>query len=42
MIMFSKKTMNSRSNILLQVKLKALTMEEKIGDLQWDVVHDIV
>jgi hypothetical protein len=42
MAMFFFKTMNSRSNILLQVKLKALTMEEKDGDLWWDVVHDIV
>jgi hypothetical protein len=42
MTMFSKKTMNLKNNILLQVKLKALTMEEKDGDLWWDVVHDIV
>jgi hypothetical protein len=40
--MFSKKTMNSRSNILLHVKLKALTVEEKYGDLWWNVMHDVV
>jgi hypothetical protein len=27
---------------LLQVKLKALSMEEKYVDLWWDVVQDIV
>ncbi len=31
-----------KHNILLQVKLKALSMEEKDVDLWWDAVQDIV
>ncbi len=31
-----------KQHTLFQVKLKALTMEEKDGDLWWDAVHDIV
>jgi hypothetical protein len=31
-----------KDNTLFQVKLKALSMEEKDVDLWWDVVHDIV
>jgi hypothetical protein len=31
-----------KHNILLQVKFKALSMEEKDVDLWWDAVQDIV
>jgi hypothetical protein len=34
--------MNSKKKNPLQVKLKALIMEEKDVDLWWDVMHDIV
>ncbi len=42
MTMSLERTMNSKSNILLKVKLKTLTMVEKDVDLWWDAVHDIV
>jgi hypothetical protein len=42
MTMSLERTINSKSNILLKVKLKTLTMVEKDVDLWWDAVHDIV
>ncbi len=43
MIVFSeKKNEFKKQHTLLQVKLKALSMEEKYVDLWWDVVQDIV
>ncbi len=39
---FTKNNEYEKQNTLLQVKLKALSMEEKNGDLQWDVVQNIV
>jgi hypothetical protein len=42
-MILSLQTMNSKKhNILFQVKLKALSMEEKDENLWWDVVQDIV
>jgi hypothetical protein len=31
-----------KQNTLLQVKLKALSMQEKNANLWWDAIHDIV
>jgi hypothetical protein len=42
MTMSLERTINSKNNILLKVKLKTLTMVEKDVDLWWDAVHDIV
>ncbi len=39
---FGENSEFNKHNILLQVKLKALSMEEKDVDLWWDVDHDIV
>ncbi len=39
---FKKNSELKKQHTLLQVKLKALTMEEKYGDLWWDVVQDVV
>ncbi len=39
---FIKNSEFNKQNTLLQVKLKALSMEEKDANLLWDVVHDIV
>jgi hypothetical protein len=41
MILSLEKIVNSIS-IVLQVKLKALSMEEKDANLWWDAFHDIV
>jgi hypothetical protein len=40
-IVFGKNSEFMKHNILLQVKLKALSMEEKDANLWWDVVQDI-
>jgi hypothetical protein len=32
----------NKQNILIQIKLKALSMEENDADLWWDVVHEII
>jgi hypothetical protein len=39
---FKKKYEFKKQHTLLQLKLKALSMEEKHVDLWWDVVHDII
>jgi hypothetical protein len=41
-IVFGKISELWKQNILLQVKFKGLSMEEKYVDLWWDVVQDIV
>jgi hypothetical protein len=41
-IVFGENSEFKKQNTLLQVKLKALSMEEKDADLWWDVVQDIV
>ncbi len=40
-IIFGKNSELRKQNTLLQVKFKALSMEEKDVNLWWDVVHDI-
>jgi predicted nucleotide-binding protein (sugar kinase/HSP70/actin superfamily) len=42
MILFGENSEIKRQNSLLQVKLKALSMEEKDANLWWDVIQDIV
>lgn len=43
MRMFLKKNNElNKHHTLLQVKLKALTMEEKDGDLWWDAMQNVV
>jgi hypothetical protein len=37
-IVFTKNSEFNKQNILLQVKFKALSMEEKYANLWWDVV----
>ncbi len=39
---FTKNSEYKKQNILLQVRFKALSMEEKDVDLWWDAVQDIV
>ncbi len=39
---FTENNEFKKQNILLQVKLKSLSMEEKDANLWWDVVQDIV
>jgi hypothetical protein len=41
-IVFGKNNELWKQNTLLQVKFKALSMEEKDVDLWWDVVQDII
>ncbi len=41
-IVFTKNSEFNKQNILLQVKFKALSMEEKYANLWWDVVQDII
>jgi hypothetical protein len=41
-IAFTEKNEFKKHNILLQVKFKALSMEEKNVNVWWDVVKDIV
>jgi hypothetical protein len=43
MIVYSQKNSEyKKQNTLLQVKFKALSMEEKYADLWWDAMQDIV
>ncbi len=42
MILFRENSEIKKQNTLLQVKFKALLMEEKDADLWWDVIQDIV
>ncbi len=41
-IVFGKNSEFKKHNTLLQIKLKALLMEEKDADLWWDVAHNII
>jgi hypothetical protein len=41
-IVFIENNEFKKHNILFQVKLKALSIEEKDADFWWDVVQDIV
>ncbi len=41
-IVFGKNSEFKKQNTLLQVKLKAPSMEEKDANFWWDVVHNII
>jgi hypothetical protein len=42
MIFFGENSEIKKQNTLFQVKLKALSMEEKDANLWWDVIQDII
>ncbi len=42
MILFGENSEIKKQNTLLQVKFKALLMEEKNANLWWDVIQNIV